>query len=220
MLAEHPMLHACGAGLKIDGPALEAIVEGSNHDIRQVLNHMQVWCDENKKITYDQAKEKAWLLRQCQPPLTAAQVKSSQKNIHLSPFDVVGKFFSASGAISGAAGCMRTHGRAEAQKMNLDEKIDLFFNDYSLAPLFVQEMYLASRPNRAHNLLEQLDAVASAADAISDGDIIGRTINQKQQFSLLPLHAVMSCIRCASFSALLASMAHVPAGRPLLCWAG
>jgi hypothetical protein len=44
------------------------------------------------------------------------------KDITISPFEVVGKFFNAS----------------EMQRLSMDDKIDLFFHDYSLMPLFVE----------------------------------------------------------------------------------
>ena len=46
------------------------------------------------------------------------------------PFDAVRKLLSG----------------AESSKMNLNEKSDLFFCDYSIMPLFVQENYLMVEP--------------------------------------------------------------------------
>lgn len=39
--------------------------------------------------------------------------------------------------------------RGESSKMDLNEKSDMFFCDYSLMPLFVQENYLAVNPGQA-----------------------------------------------------------------------
>jgi len=39
--------------------------------------------------------------------------------------------------------------RGESSKMDLNEKSDMFFCDYSLMPLFVQENYLAVDPGQA-----------------------------------------------------------------------
>ena len=68
--------------------------------------------------------------------LTASDIKSeterSQKtSIKMGPWDVCRKVFSAS----------------DHQTMSLMDKSDLFFHDYSLAPLFVQENYLNAVPN-------------------------------------------------------------------------
>ena len=49
------------------------------------------------------------------------------------PFDAVRKLLS----------------RGESSKMDLNEKSDMFFCDYSLMPLFVQENYLAVDPGQA-----------------------------------------------------------------------
>lgn len=50
------------------------------------------------------------------------------------PFDVVRKVFAAG---------------EETSRMSLIDKADLFFHDYSLAPLFVQENYVHVKPAAA-----------------------------------------------------------------------
>ena len=52
------------------------------------------------------------------------------KDLKLGPWDVVRKVFSAD----------------EHKKMSIHDKSDLFFHDYSIAPLFVQENYLSVSP--------------------------------------------------------------------------
>jgi replication factor C subunit 1 len=47
------------------------------------------------------------------------------------PWEVIRKVFSAE----------------EHKKMSMNDKSDLFFYDYSMAPLFVQENYLSVKPN-------------------------------------------------------------------------
>ncbi|KAI6186927.1 AAA domain-containing protein [Aphelenchoides besseyi] len=71
-------------------------------------------------------------------------------------------------------------------KTNLIQKRDLFFMDYTLMPLFVQEMYLNVR-NGKWGKRAQLFAQSLAAESIAIGDIISRQIYSSQTWALLPL---------------------------------
>ncbi|GAA6026355.1 hypothetical protein JCM10207_008119, partial [Rhodosporidiobolus poonsookiae] len=77
--------------------------------------------------------------------------------------------------------------------------------DFSIMPLFVQENYLKSKFSRASSLsgpdlqLKNLELMSKAADAISDGDLVDAMIHgTQQQWSLMPFHGMMSCVRPAS----------------------
>lgn len=91
---------------------LDRLIESTNLDIRQVINHLSLFVGE-----------------------TATQEKSEKqhvnKDLKLGPWDVVRKVFSAE----------------EHKNMSIHDKSDLFFHDYSLAPLFVQDNYLMVRPD-------------------------------------------------------------------------
>jgi replication factor C subunit 1 len=54
--------------------------------------------------------------------------------------------------------------------------MDLFFIDYDLIPLLVQESYLNSMGDRKS--MEDIEAMASAAEYISLGDIASRQLRQ------------------------------------------
>lgn len=56
---------------------------------------------------------------------------NGKKDLKIGPFEVVRKVFSAE----------------EHKKMSLNDKSDLFFHDYNMAPLFVQQNYLSVVPN-------------------------------------------------------------------------
>lgn len=136
-------------GIRIPPPALNEIILASNQDVRQVkkskrklitrlrwlcpvvtslplwlfslqvIHNLSMWSAKDKVMTYDQCKSDA---------------ASARKDMKLGPFDVCRKVF-ASGE--------------ETARMSLIDKSDLFFHDYSLAPLFVQENYLHVRPAAA-----------------------------------------------------------------------
>jgi replication factor C subunit 1 len=102
-----------------------------------------------------------------------------------------------------------------------DEKLERFFVDYSLVPLFIYENYLSIIPERGlQRLGEQLrkrtpqpttpvpsvvqDArtlrlFADAADSISLGDVLERGVRRDQHWELLPGYGAVSTIRpCAT----------------------
>ncbi|XP_068260380.1 replication factor C subunit 1 isoform X2 [Nyctibius grandis] len=151
-------------GLKIPPPAMQEIILAANQDIRQVLHNLNMWCAKDKSLTYDEAKTDA---------------SRAKKDIRLGPFDVVRKVFATG---------------EEASRMSLIDKSDLFFHDYSLAPLFVQENYVHVKPAAAGNLKKHLVLLSRAADSICDGDIVDKQIRTKQNWNLLPAQAIYASV--------------------------
>ncbi|KAM3864864.1 replication factor C subunit 1 [Diretmus argenteus] len=152
-------------GLKIPPPALNEVILASNQDVRQVLHNLSMWSAKDKVMTYDQCKSDA---------------ASARKDLKLGPFDVCRKVFAAG---------------EESAHMSLIDKSDLFFHDYSLAPLFVQENYLHVRPAAAcGNMKSHLVLLSKTADSICDGDLVDRQIRSRQNWSLLPTQAVYASV--------------------------
>lgn len=129
-------------GIHIRPPALHEIILASNQDVRQVktkrsrsrhgrrvtssfttfpqvMHNLSMWSATDKVMSYDQCKSDA---------------AKARKDMKMGPFDVCRKVFAAG---------------EETAHMSLLDKSDLFFHDYSLAPLFVQENYLNVRPAAA-----------------------------------------------------------------------
>lgn len=65
------------------------------------------------------------------PEVATSRGENGKKDLRLGPWEVVRKVFSAE----------------EHKHMTLNDKSDLFFNDYSMGPLFVQQNYLIVSPN-------------------------------------------------------------------------
>ncbi|KAM6345896.1 replication factor C subunit 1 [Podargus strigoides] len=152
-------------GLKIPPPAMQEIILAANQDIRQVLHNLNMWCAKDKSLTYDEARTDA---------------SRAKKDIKLGPFDVVRKVFATG---------------EETSRMSLIDKSDLFFHDYSLAPLFVQENYVHVKPAAAGgNLKKHLVLLSRAADSICDGDIVDKQIRSKQNWNLLPTQAIYASV--------------------------
>uniref|UniRef100_A0A4W6BMT4 Replication factor C subunit 1 n=1 Tax=Lates calcarifer TaxID=8187 RepID=A0A4W6BMT4_LATCA len=152
-------------GIKIPPPALNEIILASNQDVRQVIHNLSMWSAKNKVMSYDQCKSDA---------------ASARKDMKLGPFDVCRKVFALG---------------EEAAHMSLIDKSDLFFHDYSLAPLFVQENYPHVRPAAANgDLKSHLVLLSKTADSISDGDLVDRRIRSGQNWSLLPTQAIYASV--------------------------
>ncbi|KAI1083957.1 replication factor RFC1 C terminal domain-containing protein [Whalleya microplaca] len=169
-------------GLKLSPQVLDALIEGSNRDIRQIINMMSTVKLDQTSMDYDQSKNmsKAW-----------------EKSIVLKPWDICQKMLGG-GLFS------------PASKATLNDKIQLYFNDHEFSYLMIQENFLRTKPavlnqnqyNKREANLKALEAVDKAAESISDGDLVDRMIHGPQQhWSLMPTHAVFSTVRPASFVA-------------------
>ncbi|KAF2689629.1 DNA replication factor C, large subunit [Lentithecium fluviatile CBS 122367] len=167
-------------GLKMLAPVVNALIEGSHADIRQVVNMISTAKLDQEAMDFSKGKEmsKAW-----------------QKHVILKPWDITQKIL---------GGGMF----AQSSKATLNDKIELYFNDHEFSPLMLQENYLGTNPMRAlqyegpEKKLKLLELTSQAADSISDGDLVDRMIHGSQQhWSLMPTHAVFGFVRPASFVA-------------------
>ncbi|KAI1210292.1 replication factor RFC1 C terminal domain-containing protein [Annulohypoxylon truncatum] len=169
-------------GLKLSPQVLDALVEGSNRDIRQIINMLSTVKLDQSSMDFSQSKNmsKAW-----------------EKSIVLKPWDICQKMLGG-GLFS------------PASKATLNDKIELYFNDHEFSYLMIQENYLRTKPavlnlnqyNKREQNLKALEMVDKAAESISDGDLVDRMIHGPQQhWSLMPTHAVFSTVRPASFVA-------------------
>jgi replication factor C subunit 1 len=106
-------------------------------------------------------------------------VYNPRKDLRLGPWDVIRKVFSSH----------------EHSGMSVNDKASLFFQDYSMGPLFVQENYLRSIPTAAtgkpHKLLS---LVKDAAASLALGDIVDNAIRRNNAWSLLPVQAIFSSV--------------------------
>jgi replication factor C subunit 1 len=164
--------------LKIPTPVVNALIEGSHADIRQVVNMISTAKLDQEAMDFDKGKSMS---------------KNWEKHVILKPWDITQKIL---------GGGMF----AASSKATLNEKIELYFNDHEFSPLMLQENYLGTNPINALNYsgkeknLKHLELASQAADSISDGDLVDRMIHgSQQQWSLMPTHAVFSFVRPSSF---------------------
>uniref|UniRef100_F1KTG2 Activator 1 large subunit n=1 Tax=Ascaris suum TaxID=6253 RepID=F1KTG2_ASCSU len=73
------------------------------------------------------------------------------------------------------------------------EKQEMFFTDYTIIPLFIQENYPSIHSNKMNDS-QKLNALRKAADSISQGDIVERTIRTTGSWGLLNEQALFSSI--------------------------
>ncbi|XP_063867736.1 replication factor C subunit 1-like isoform X2 [Scylla paramamosain] len=107
------------------------------------------------------------------------EAKKAQKDFKKGPWDV----------------CRTVFTESEHKNLNIHEKSALFFNDYSIAPLFVQENYPKVVPHSAKgNRRATLEQLAKTAASVSDGDLVGQLIRSHGAWSLLPTQAMFSSV--------------------------
>ncbi|KAF7559888.1 hypothetical protein G7046_g4271 [Stylonectria norvegica] len=169
-------------GLKLPPAVVDALIEGSNKDIRQIINMIATAKLDQKSLDFDQSK---------------AMSKAWEKHVILKPWDICQKML--------AGGLF-----APSSKATLNDKIELYFNDHEFSFLMIQENYLRTKPmalngkgyTQREQKLKALELFDQAAESISDGDLVDRMIHgPQQQWSLMPTHAVFSTVRPASFVA-------------------
>lgn len=164
--------------LNIPVTVINALIEGSHADIRQIINMLSTAKLDQEAMDFDAGKKMS---------------KSWEKHVILKPWDIVSKIL--------GGGLF-----APSSKASLNEKIELYFNDHEFSSLMLQENYLGTNPilslqyeGREKNL-KLLELSDRAAESISDGDLVDRMIHgSQQQWSLMPTHAVFSFVRPASF---------------------
>lgn len=153
-------------GLKLDPNLVDKLVAITHNDIRQIINIMSTVARTQKSLNFDN-------LNQMQD--------SWEKEVALKPFDVVARLLSVN-------------------RLSVNDRISLYFNDMDLVPLMVHENYRNTRPAGVADAagggkLEHLRRLSSASDLISQSDLVNQQIRSgEQQWSLLPLHAILSTV--------------------------
>ncbi|XP_041465864.1 replication factor C subunit 1-like [Lytechinus variegatus] len=105
--------------------------------------------------------------------------KNAKKDLKLGPWDVARQVFSSK----------------DLKTMSFNEKMDLFFHDYSIAGLFVQENYLSVIPDEGRgDIKKHLDLVSKAADSMCQSDLVEKAIRSRSAWRLLPTQAVFASV--------------------------
>jgi len=147
--------------------ALTELIVGCGQDVRQVLHHLSMIraSDSGDKMDAATAKKEADI--------------SKKTSVKVGPWDVCKKVFNGE----------------DHKKMSLYDKSDLYFHDYNMAGLFVQENYLSATPQAARgNKRKTMELVSKAADSISEGDLVEKRVRSGMNWGLLPTAATFCSV--------------------------
>jgi len=156
--------------IQIKPEALTELIIGCGQDVRQVLHHLSMvkaagGGADGGKMEAGQAKKEAEM--------------SKKTSVKMGPWDVCKKVFS----------------KDDHKTMSFYDKSDLYFYDYNLAGLFVQENYLQSKPAAAGGDKKKLmEQVSKAADSMAQGDLVEKGIRSGMNWGLLPTAAVFCSV--------------------------
>ncbi|KAJ7481567.1 replication factor RFC1 C terminal domain-containing protein, partial [Mycena latifolia] len=178
MIRSRLMTIAFKEKMSIPANVIDQLVAGAQSDIRQVLNMLSTWRLSSSTMNFDEGKTLA---------------KMNEKYTIMSPFEITTKM-------------LGPYLFSATSRETLGDKMELYFQDHSFVPLFMQENYLKTEPSQLRNYdgpmkkLKSLELMDKAASSISDGDLVDALIHgPEQHWALMPLHAVCSTVRPASF---------------------
>ncbi|CAN8103565.1 unnamed protein product [Discula destructiva] len=180
-------------GLKLPVKVVDALIEGSNKDIRQIINMLATIKLDQSLL--EQSLDESLDQSTMSFDQTKSMSKAWEKHVVLKPWDICQKLLGG-GLFS------------PASKATLNDKIELYFNDHEFTPLMIQENYLKAKPaglggkglNKREENMKHLELIDQAAESISDGDLVDKMIHgSQQQWSLMPTHGVFSTVRPASY---------------------
>lgn len=177
-IADRLVAIAAQEGLTVDKNAAEILVEQAGNDIRAALNALQMWAQASMSTSGAATDNNHLGYTELKAGLSRIE---KDKVLRLSPFDA------ALGLMAG-------------ERAPWDERYNAFFVDYSLIPLLVQENYVDAAKNGVYRNPQlddgaKMEALARAADAASDMDLVGTSIRgADQHWELLPTQAVF-CMR-------------------------
>lgn len=151
--------------IQIKPDALSDLIISCDQDVRQVLNQLSMAGDGFVNCEKLEAEVRA-----------ERNVKTSVK---INPWEVCYKVFNVE----------------EHKTLSFLNKFDLYFYDYRLSGLFVQENYLCFKPSAACNDRKKLmDLVSLAADSISEGDVVENAMRNGMNWDLLQTAAVFCSV--------------------------
>ena len=156
--------------IQIMPDALSELIVGCDQDMRQVLYHLSMvkaagGGADGGKMEAAQAKMEAQM--------------SKKTSVKMGPWDV----------------CKKVFNKEDHKTMSFNDKSDLYFYDYSLAGMFVQENYLQAKPAAAGGDKEKLmELVSKAADSMAMGDLVEKGLMSGMNWGLLPTAAVFCSV--------------------------
>ena len=150
--------------------AVDHLISGCNHDLRQILNSLSIINAGNEKnklvpITNEQARKEAEM--------------AQKTSIKMNPWEVCRKVFS----------------KESQGRLSIEEKADLYFHNTDLSGIFIHENYLHYKPVVAiGNKLKEMELMSKCLDSISEGDLVETVAKSGMNWNLLPTAAVFCSV--------------------------
>ncbi len=145
--------------------ALEYLCEICGNDIRQIMNFIELWTRTHKSVKYKD--------------LTGGDQKIQGKDevVMLKNFDAAKELLNS-----------------KSHSLPYRQLLDLYFIDYDLIPLLIQENYLSTFPSQNFkNKKEELENISLSADLISESDVIDKKIRTNMDWRLLADRGLIGC---------------------------
>jgi len=145
--------------------ALDYICEICGNDIRQIMNFIELWARTHKTIKFSD--------------LTGSGQKMEGKDevVMLTNFDAAKELLNS-----------------KSKSLPFHNLLDLYFIDYDLIPLLIQENYLSTFPSQNYKSKEdELESISLAADCISESDVLDKKIRTNMDWRLLADRGLIGC---------------------------
>ncbi|KAH8738550.1 replication factor C subunit 1 [Cryptosporidium ryanae] len=162
-------------GMNIEPNAIELLCESVGNDLRQILNELQLLSLTNNNVRFTDMKK---------------EVSNSIKDVQVT-LDI----FSATKKLLNSA---------ESSNLTLTQKLDLFFIDFDLMPLLLQENYITAISIRNSNVggggydnnapkVEHIRHILDYANSFVESDIYNSKLRTDNEWSLLHDIALLNC---------------------------
>lgn len=129
--------------MKIPANVIDQLITGAQSDIRQVLNMLSTWRLSSDTMDFDQSKSLLAIFfnstyRALRWPLFYSRAKMNEKYSIMSPFDITSKI-------------LGPYLFSSTARESLGDKMELYFQDHSFMPLFIQVWFSPSCTEPAYH---------------------------------------------------------------------
>ncbi|KAF4652466.1 replication factor C subunit 1, partial [Perkinsus chesapeaki] len=153
-------------GVHVDTDAVAMLAEQLGGDMRQIINNLEML-----SMAAESGKAAS----------VSVNTRGGGKDVQnmLSPFEV----------------CKTLLSSTLAGRLSFKERCDMYYVDYDLIPLLMQQNYIKCVENVVGPASKRaLAGVAKASDLMSEGDMVSTAVRSGQEWTLLPSHCVLSTV--------------------------
>ena len=145
--------------------ALEFLCEICGNDFRQCINYIELWAKNHKTLKFSEIANKD------------QKLQGKDEIVMIKNFDAAKELLNS-----------------KSKNFSFNKLLDLYFIDYDLIPLLIQENYLSTFSSQNfNNKKEELENISLASDLISLGDNIEKKIKSQMDWRLLADRGLIGC---------------------------